>query len=881
MIEESLLKSNFVGRDGFRWWIGQIPPVEVQRGQANGEGWGNRVKVRIMGYHPFTNEVLTDDDLPWAQVLLPTTAGTGAGNRATNIKIQPGDTVFGFFLDGDNAQIPVILGCFGRTSLVSDEEYTNPFIPFTGYTNRINNDGSRVKDDQSNEQNAESQKSPRTLAPEKVERLNQNPPADELSYFSAIGGKVVTANSCNETIAQGIIGELENLVGRLKLPSDITDTITEVHRSVDKIQSIANGFVGQMFNTVFTKLIPIFQNGLRLLYAKVFSIVYAATPGDPSIRFAVAHAAGVQAQSALVLPIKLLEEAISCSASSVVNSLFEVVEKLIESFVENVENYTECAGAEFTSAMLNGIVDGIGNTLNPFLDAVTSIISPGFNLESLLRESVETILNLESLLDCNQSSKNKCSGNIGKYEIGKGNMSLPGNDIYGQIFNKMNEGKEIGNAVKFSTELPKSSFKKLQRNSKKTILTDTVKTTDSVFTVRNVSGIVPGQTISIGDEIMTILSVDKSTNRVFVNRPNPTKKFKEGKEVLIMGNVPAELYGTFSDPDDFKKIVGSFDVFEGSSKNPNTKGCYTGQQVTCNLPFAEVFGGGGRGCRVEPIITKTSETPDGQGRGSIWGVNILSSGSRYRYPPYIVFSDNCNLGYGAIARAVINSRGSVVDAYMISIGENYPTPVRTPGYAVVDVIVENGGNDYTPNVRVVDDLGNNYEVTIDAGVIINVDPINSGVVDVFPNLIIKDSEGSGAKLRPILEVIEFEPPADSDLEPLGPAEPTEPLPPVVPEIETTPIPPSTGIGIVPVGTTITGIPTSIAFTTQTTLLPQPFDIAPSEVTPPESFLVPQEPIEEFDPNQYLDPDVITAREKRRLRVQAIQRELKRVIDCPN
>ena len=28
MIDDSILKSNFIGRDGFRWWIGQIPPVE-------------------------------------------------------------------------------------------------------------------------------------------------------------------------------------------------------------------------------------------------------------------------------------------------------------------------------------------------------------------------------------------------------------------------------------------------------------------------------------------------------------------------------------------------------------------------------------------------------------------------------------------------------------------------------------------------------------------------------------------------------------------------------------------------------------------------------------------------------------------------------------
>ncbi len=54
MIEESIIKSNFIGRDGFRWWIGQVAPEEAQGDQLNqiGDAWGNRVKVRIMGYHP-------------------------------------------------------------------------------------------------------------------------------------------------------------------------------------------------------------------------------------------------------------------------------------------------------------------------------------------------------------------------------------------------------------------------------------------------------------------------------------------------------------------------------------------------------------------------------------------------------------------------------------------------------------------------------------------------------------------------------------------------------------------------------------------------------------------------------------------------------------
>ena len=76
-IEESLLKTNFVGRDGYRYWMGTVAPEEAHGKQIDGGGWGNRFKVRIMGYHPPDLVELPDKDLPWSQVLLPTTAGSG------------------------------------------------------------------------------------------------------------------------------------------------------------------------------------------------------------------------------------------------------------------------------------------------------------------------------------------------------------------------------------------------------------------------------------------------------------------------------------------------------------------------------------------------------------------------------------------------------------------------------------------------------------------------------------------------------------------------------------------------------------------------------------------------------------------------------------
>ena len=86
MIDASILgNSQFLGRDGFRWWVGQIPPVDSQEDQvAKGEGVGNRYKVRIMGYHPF-NEDIPNDQLPYAQVLLPVTSGSGGAQFSLSL----------------------------------------------------------------------------------------------------------------------------------------------------------------------------------------------------------------------------------------------------------------------------------------------------------------------------------------------------------------------------------------------------------------------------------------------------------------------------------------------------------------------------------------------------------------------------------------------------------------------------------------------------------------------------------------------------------------------------------------------------------------------------------------------------------------------------
>jgi len=413
MIEASLLKSNFLGRDGFRWWIGQVPPESAHGDQINKGGWGNRFKVRIMGYHPYDITELPNEDLPWAQVLISTTAGSGAGNNATTVKIAPGDVVFGFFLDGDNAQIPVIMGVFGRTSQVLTSKNAGPFQPFTGYTSKIKNDGKALKTDQTNEQTADAQKSPRNVSPAQAKVIG----SDEISYFSGIGETIQLADGSNNTVISKISTEISNLLNKINNASAIfLNLANEVRFVVQKIQAISNQLVGNMITAFYKKLAPLINKGLKLLYRQVYNLILAATKIP-----ALAHKAGVAAQNAMVIPVQSIQKIVGSLTGSIVGSLGGTISGLLNAVVDNQKRFVTCASTQFTGALVNDVINKASQGMSSVLGGIGSILKffPSFSVSGILRTSSDAIKGLVGVLDSNQT-KGKAQGMVKQWVIGSG-----------------------------------------------------------------------------------------------------------------------------------------------------------------------------------------------------------------------------------------------------------------------------------------------------------------------------------------------------------------------------------------------------------------------------------------------------------------------------
>lgn len=94
------------GEEGFRGFWGVVVAV-------NDPHQLGRVQVRAFGTHDDTTAI-PDEDLPWAQVLVPATSASLAGVGISPTGIAPNSFVFGIFMDSMEGQFPLVLGTFHK-----------------------------------------------------------------------------------------------------------------------------------------------------------------------------------------------------------------------------------------------------------------------------------------------------------------------------------------------------------------------------------------------------------------------------------------------------------------------------------------------------------------------------------------------------------------------------------------------------------------------------------------------------------------------------------------------------------------------------------------------------------------------------------------------
>ena len=307
----ALFNPGFLG-GSFLWWIGQIVDDSTWRDNINPgkyedktsiPGWGRRYKVRIIGLHDQGETTIPSDQLPWAQVMYPVTAGGGQTAAMDSTKLRQGNMVFGFFLDGQERQVPVIMGVLGnnsqtvlaqKNSTVADTVTdTQPgILAKSGYSEGTNPKSGTARevppdDDLSLEEPAEG-----TVSNESADGIQQTTAADSRRQAKCEEKIALMKPDPKEFInssLKGIQTVIENLTNRIdtilqslqSYADAITNKVTDAQEAIQNIIQSASREISKFMKPIFDKI----QEFALKILNQGFNMIIAALPSSMRFQF--------------------------------------------------------------------------------------------------------------------------------------------------------------------------------------------------------------------------------------------------------------------------------------------------------------------------------------------------------------------------------------------------------------------------------------------------------------------------------------------------------------------------------------------------------------------------------------------------------------------
>ena len=355
-----LMPTQRIGNDGFSWWVGQVEGTASD--EENNKG-GYRYKVRIVGDHPKSREILDTKDLPWATVMMPVTVPFMPGNiGGGHPQLVKGCWVTGFYLDHDR-QRPIIMGSIGQvpgsTSTINDIDPNDSEAFVTGVrTGNLSpnpaTDGLEGKDGTAKTGGGLSDGTTRGDGEQRVDAGSK-----KLAVIEDEDWCQVTAEKCKDidlkTQLNTIIGQLLYNIQRSngnigtfytsKITGGVNSAIGEARGYVNKAISVVTEFLARVKGWITTKI----QDAVNVLVKAVLA------PDETGNR---------------LTPItewfnNILKD-LGCKMADLGDRLIEWLTNLLMSFINNIYRNAICHIDE----LVNGIISKIQQLMNELFDSI-------------------------------------------------------------------------------------------------------------------------------------------------------------------------------------------------------------------------------------------------------------------------------------------------------------------------------------------------------------------------------------------------------------------------------------------------------------------------------------------------------------------------------
>ena len=355
-----LMPSHRIGNDGFSWWVGQVEGTASD--EKNNKG-GYRYKVRIVGDHPKSREILDTKDLPWATVMMPVNVPFMPGNiGGGHPQLIPGCWVTGFYLDSDR-QKPIIMGSIGvvpgATSTITNADPSNSeaFVngPRSGqYSSNPATDGREGKDGTQKTGGGLSDGTKRGDGEDRVD-----PGTKKLEVIKDEDWCQITAEKCKDvdlkTQLNSIIGQLlydiQNSGGNIgtfytsKVTGGITSAIGEGRTKIDKAIKVVKEFLARIKGWITTKI----QEAVDALVKAILRPDETGNSLTPITEF-----------------FNNILKDLGCQMADLGERLEEWLTNVLMSFINQIYRAAICQIDE----LVNGIISKIQELMNKLLNSI-------------------------------------------------------------------------------------------------------------------------------------------------------------------------------------------------------------------------------------------------------------------------------------------------------------------------------------------------------------------------------------------------------------------------------------------------------------------------------------------------------------------------------
>ena len=669
MIEESLLKSGILGKDGFVWWIGRVAKRDTwfqkNLGNAFSGEQGFRCKVRIIGYHPFDNK-LKEEDLPWAQVMLDAASGNAA--NGSTMLLQGGETCVGFFLDGEDAQQPVIIGLLHRNANVKesiDDElkraegetqfknsplYTGTKIPSTNIPKAKPNPLPQI---------------PKLTETPTVEGttnkafcLWSDSPSSAAAAFEIKNTKPVRIPSrCSNDLIGGItrilqdfiaiVNTLEQSIGQFIDP--LLNEIVDIANTIKNIAGQIGGIVKQIINSIRDGIIKC----LISIFKKFFGVKTKINPAHPITGPALQKAT------------KILLQQIFCIFEKIIDEMVEFVIKMLENMINGVINPSICAAEQAVSGILAKLMSKIEESLRDILSGIGWLLGGLGEVSGILNQASTLATEIYNFIGCDEIKCNKPSEWISSTSA----ALQRGSDDWTKQLEGVNVLKGISNGL---SQISKSVDAEVIIDGPLQKELNTAKSNLARVVADDKFILVKGADSQIEVAEAAVQIAENNIERFAPNTTDINTKSYKGSSLSGLKKIAKGLGGDLSSIEGAIASIGLFgsnNSFFGEcnekTSNPRTQDDLSpvpfGYKYSYCIPPIAVAFGSTNAAQLTPIVSN----------GSIFDVVVCAGGTGYSSPLSIAIIDNSGYGQGAQVDAIIGAGGSITGAIVISGGSGY------------------------------------------------------------------------------------------------------------------------------------------------------------------------------------------------------------------